>query len=87
MELHADYADWSDAARVGMSALTKSATLTVAVNGDGRLSLYLERGSPGSLLHIEVKGEDARKLYDFLQARCGESSQQKPGSKRSGRKK
>jgi hypothetical protein len=87
VELPVYFADWSDPARAGMIPPGGEATLTAVLNDAGRLSLYLERGARGSLLHIEVTVEHTRKLYNFLQAQCGGSSQQQRGRKRSGRMK
>ena len=54
VELQVYFADWSDAARAGMTPPAGEATLTAVLNDAGRLSLYLERGARGSLLHIDV---------------------------------
>jgi hypothetical protein len=58
------------------------AKLTAVLNDAGRLSLYLERGARGSLLHVEMTAENARRLYDFLRAQFDGLSRQQRGKRR-----
>jgi hypothetical protein len=82
--LSVEFADWSDQARTGLSPSAGEAILTAVLNDAGKLSLYLERGSRGSLLHVELTAEHARALYHFLQAQLGGASPQQRGRSRKG---
>jgi hypothetical protein len=63
------------------------ARLTAVLNNSGRLSLYLQRGARGSLLHVEMTEENARQLYNLLQAQFDGPAQQPRGKKKPGRAK
>jgi hypothetical protein len=82
--LSVEFADWSDQARTGMSPSAGEAILTAVLNDAGKLSLYLERGSRGSLLHVEVTVDHARTLYHFLQTQFGGAPPQQHGRNRKG---
>ena len=78
VELAVRYADW--ATRAGMASASGSGELTAAASAGGGLSLYLERGGPKGLLHVELNEEEARRLYEFLRASLGvqELQRQRP---------
>jgi len=73
VEVSVKYADWSDKARAGLAPASSEAGLTVTPDGAGGLCVYLERGDRRGLLHIELSGEDARKLGEFLVAQFGKT--------------
>src|SRR5947209_4398188 len=65
------YADWSDGAGAGLRPSSGEAGLTAAVSEAGGLALYLERPSNGSMLHVELGGDDVRRLYELLHKHVG----------------